>query len=483
MAIFRVTDFSGGISPFAEGGKTILDAEGAFFQNQPPYLSGHPTNATIDFPVASVGTIFWMTAAQTSFAYGFNYKNSRVEILQFIGTQASTVATGASFNLDRAEGGLAEYQNQLFFSDPGGEKLRHWDFDSTTSVTACSASGTYGPLYKHRERLFVGKHGIEAATGEGNVRAHIDIIQGGSELTEAIAFDRGERVNSLSNLNEYLVIALSSKRIVVWDGLSLSPDYEFNLADEPRAMYNLDNILYIWAPPHLYAMQSFGSQPQKVTTIPARFRSNNQIGRIGTVPGGLTGWNGILYFTTKRDEGEESTKHGLWAFGAIHAQAPNALSFIATPNTDDDISVDEGGHALVANGDVLFVGMNEGFRSAVYTYHPKNDFGDYEVSLAAQDLGVPEAQKQVLRVGLLTLPLPSGASVGVQYREEYSSTAFTPIKLNVVDEVYRYGVLNNAPYGRKFEFKLTGNASGASSPTITGFMAHIEGSVPSEFGQ
>ncbi len=483
MAVFRVKDFSAGIAPFDEVGQSVVDSEGTFFQNLPPYASAHVTSVNVSIPGAPA-LMKWMTPAQASFVYGYHFdgfSGNKPTITQFIGHSASIVAIGSSTIVaERGDGGLAEYQNRMYFSDPQGEKLRFWDFASGNVVTACSASGIYGPLFKHRERLFVGKHGFN--TDGTEVRAHIDIIQGDSELAEAIAFDRGERVNAISNLNEFLVIGLSSRRIVVWDGISLSPDYEFNISDVPRSMYNLNNILYIWAPPHLYAMQSFGSQPEKVMTIPSRFRGNSQIGRMDAVPGSLTGWNGILYFTNHRSFGDASNKYGLWAFGNVHTAGPNALSFIEDPGTGASFTL-QGAGALAVNGDQLFVYMQEENDETIFTYCADNDYSDFELQIAAQDFGLPEAEKQVLKVGLTTLPLPSGASVGVQFREEYSSTAFTPIELNVVDEVYRYGVLNNAPYARKLEFKITANASGASSPTITSFMAHVEVSVPSEFGQ
>ncbi len=188
-----------------------------------------------------------------------------------------------------------------------------------------------------------------------------------------------------------------------------------------------------------------------------------------------------MYFTTMRELGSDSTRFGLWSLGSANERAPMALSFISDASSGSFVL--QGAGAVCVNGDNLFVAFSKSAAEVnIYRYSPNGNRTSFQVDLGPTDLGVPEADKQLMRVAVNTLPTASNVSVGIQYRPDYGASPFTPIDLQVQDDTYRYGTLRNAEYARKYQFRITPD-TGGTPPVVTNIEAHFEVSNPSEFGQ
>lgn len=315
---------------------------------------------------------------------------------------------------------------------------------------------------------------------------------------EKFPLDAGYEVTSLSQNNQYLVIAAEKRSsnatrnyqegaLYFWDGQN--PTYNFKIQlpmGAPYSVFTTNNITYFICAGAQYV---WGGGQQIIKVRPIAYQNTDYLGTTDSTyinPNMMAVRNNLLMLGYPSTTTNATVKYGVYTWGSVELVYPNSFGY---------------GYALshrTYNKDAtnnLQIGMVKNFVDTMYVSSRKTVSGTTTYyldvvnnsSVAAPvflwdsliyDGGVRYKQKKLNRIKVSFLPWPTGATLTVYYALErgtqisadpVTSASYSPATGDtsiIID-------INKRFYEAQWGFSGT-TSSPSSIPTITGIVAEID---------
>lgn len=303
-----------------------------------------------------------------------------------------------------------------------------------------------------------------------------------------LVFKQGYEVCGLSTNNQYLVIAVERRSnntsrnaqdggLYFWSGTTNAPDFFIDIPmGSPYGLYTFNNVTYFCVAGSLYAW-SGGQTVIKVRKL--AYQNTDYLNSVDSTivgPNNFTSRYNLLMMGYPGSSTNPNLNYGIWSWGSTELTFPNSygLSYtlsngILNNNTNGISNLQIG--CVYNFVDSMYVpwSYTQG-GSTFYGVDLLNNFSTPATSFSWQSLiydgGVRFKQKNLLRVKLSFLPLPSGSTLQVGYALDrgnfvYSNSAGTGDTAITLEA-------NNARF-HEVQISFQGTCTTATSPpTITG---------------
>lgn len=264
----------------------------------------------------------------------------------------------------------------------------------------------------------------------GNERYVAKLEAGGIYSPHQLVLPAGYRVRSFAVLGEYLAIGVwkgdtitdfDQGKVFIWDGSSdvtgvSSPNTIIPvLQGGVNTMNGDDGTLFAIAGYKGKLLQYSNPQFRKITQMPLLETTKY----CEFAPGSMTMWQSVLRFGGTINTDSETIHQGIYSWGSLNVNYPNALSLDYSLSLGDQTtsSVRVGG--LFPQGQKLYVGWQNGNSFGIDSVANTNEFADdATIELLISDLGKISQRKNPLVFRVDFKPLLAGQTITLKYKPD-----------------------------------------------------------------
>ena len=205
---------------------------------------------------------------------------------------------------------------------------------------------------------------------------------------------------------------------------------------------------------------------------------------IDVYPNAIDVFDGRLFFGLgNASSGNASNFVGLWSYGQRDIKYPKAvtLELLNSGSATQDVGVT----AVQRISSNLYLGIYDGTTYEVgYLGRPTSGVNKSNgiceslwLDPVKLGIGIPGDQFQIIRVGIMTLPLDASTSATVKIKYDYDSTAYSSVTASATHSTSTDTFMATDVGGnlfRKFQYRIDTTAATTNAPTVTGIFFDIE---------
>lgn len=361
--------------------------------------------------------------------------------------------------------GLAVHNDYLYYTQDT-QIGRYGPLSSAPSFTDNWQTGLndtsnskFAPIIVLNDRMIVG-HGNNVATWDGAVWT-----------AEALTLPAELNVRALTLADQYVVIgawrgnAVTDSEdgyIYTFDGLSDTFNESFPTNGGLNAMHYYRNKLISIHGHQGYIYTNASPFDKDIPQIPGVGKQQY----LEVFPGAMTTWKELICFGISGSNSPDVVR-GVYTYGTKSSLFREALNMMITLSTGNSGQTVEIG-AVKGIGNDLYTAWGDG---GVYGVDKLGESSSYAQSGTYESLVVddsrPGEEKRMEAIIVNHLPLATGESIAIDYKEERASTWTSGVTNSTVDSnETRLYIEAKAQQFREFEWRTTLAGPGTTTPTV-----------------